>query len=1483
VNSFHILLIDDNPHDRALVERELRRHFADCAVSGVGTDRELIEALKNDSPDLVISDYHMPWADGLEIFRRIRAQIPGCPVIIYSGSGSDKVAAEALSAGVDDYVVKSTDRLPQLMMSARLALERHREQKAALRAEDRLQSLFQTLPIGLLVIAPRGRLIDANPRMIEMLGYPDRAALLSLGQVNFFENDQAVADFHRALMLNNMLDGYESRLRRKDGSLIWCRFFVHPVHTEKGEALFFEAVVEDIQAKKEAAEALRLSENRLGLIYNSVSDMLMLLSVESQEDFRVITVNPAVEKNTGHTAESMVGHTTREFLTESVLRVTTEKFHQALHSGGTLRYVLSTRPRGHARLCMEAILTPIADSEGAFRNILVVARDITARIKSEREIRRVMRELRESEHRYRTLAEAANDYIFILDRDGRILYVNSIGSKLLRRPASEIVGQMMSAYFPPEIASRQMAGVRSVFDTGEPTYHEEKSGTPGDEIWLGTWLVPLRDQRGQIDSVLGVSRDITARIKSEQALRESEEQYRSLVQTSPDAIFLHDPNAKLVFANQQAQELMGYSSLQDLQGIPLLDLVPPEERNRAEAQLQTLLQTGSIRNMTYSFRRKDGRTLPMEINSTVILDSAGRPNGILSVMRDVSERRLQEQALRESEARFRAIFDKAAFGIVLIGLDGRLLECNETICEMLEFPRDELVLQTMELITHPEDRSAEGTLVGRIARNGGDTSQRELRLLRKNNTPVWCRLTVSAVQDSNQAVGFLIGMVEDISKRLEAEQATRQAGEALKRSADRLETLHEIDRAILEVEVRSAEEIARATLERIHRLVPCQWSSLARFDLEARTATILHARTQTEPVLSSGAVIPFDDYGAEIDVLRAGRLYSAEDLLAVESPSAIEKRLLAAGVRTYMSIPLMSQEALIGALTIASGNRGAFTREHADIAVEVADLLAVAFEQARLFHQVRRHSFELESVAEFYRDLRQAPGRREISDVVVRHTGRILQCESVALLEYDPAAESYSVVSASAPASALKGARIPLKNALTRDVLSTGKPYTDNHPQDCAPGEFEALFHPLRSAACAPMYSRGFTVGALWIGRFRRGNSAGLTAEDVQLLESLSEVGGSALHRAALFEQTEQRLRRLSALRSVDMAISASIDLRVTLAVLLDQVATQLQVDAAVVRTLNVPSQSLVYLAGRGIQSPAVTQNTLPLGLGFAGAAVLQRRVFRVPQFSTEGGDYARNLRESGELFASYFVAPLLSKGNVKGVLELFSRKPFEPDEEWVEYLETMAAQAAIAIDNASLFDDLQRTNTDLVTAYDATIEGWSRALELRDRETEGHTLRVTDITLRLARRVGIPEDEMIHVRRGALMHDIGKMAVSDAILLKPGPLTAEEMQIMRRHPVFAYEMLYPIGYLRSAIDIPYCHHEKWDGGGYPRGLKGEQIPLAARVFAIIDVWDALRNDRPYRKAWPEAKVRQYLQDQNGRHFDPAVVDAFFTVVDEEL
>ena len=193
--------------------------------------------------------------------------------------------------------------------------------------------------------------------------------------------------------------------------------------------------------------------------------------------------------------------------------------------------------------------------------------------------------------------------------------------------------------------------------------------------------------------------------------------------------------------------------------------------------------------------------------------------------------------------------------------------------------------------------------------------------------------------------------------------------------------------------------------------------------------------------------------------------------------------------------------------------------------------------------------------------------------------------------------------------------------------------------------------------------------------------------------------------------------------------------------------------------------------------------------------------------------------------------------------------------------------------------EKLQQAHQHLLDAYDATIAGWSHAMDLRDRETEGHSQRVTELTLKLAKAFGIQDNELTHIRHGALLHDMGKLGIPDSILQKPDQLTNEEWVVMRKHPQLAYEMLYPVEYLRPALDIPYSHHEKWDGTGYPRGLKGEEIPLAARIFAIVDVWDAITSDRPYRPAFTIEQALNHIREQSGKHFDPQVVDVFFKLV----
>ena len=358
-------------------------------------------------------------------------------------------------------------------------------------------------------------------------------------------------------------------------------------------------------------------------------------------------------------------------------------------------------------------------------------------------------------------------------------------------------------------------------------------------------------------------------------------------------------------------------------------------------------------------------------------------------------------------------------------------------------------------------------------------------------------------------------------------------------------------------------------------------------------------------------------------------------------------------------------------------------------------------------------------------------------------------------------------------------------------------------------------------------------------------------------------------------DKIKDQFKRLNALHSVEKAITAGFDLNATFEILLDQVITQLNIDAATLLLLNPETQMLEYTASKGFRSQALKYTQLKLGESNAGRAAIEHRITTIADLHENIDGFARSSLFPEEGFITYFAVPLIAKNQIRGVLELFNREIIQSDAEWIDFLETIASQAATAIDNVTLFENLQHSNVELILAYDSTIEGWSRALDLKDRETEGHSQRVTALTLKIARRLGIKEDTLIHIKRGSLLHDIGKMGIPDSILSKTGTLSEEEWKIMRCHPIYAYDMLYPIEYLRQALDIPYCHHEKWDGTGYPKGLKGKEIPLAARIFTVADVWDALRSDRPYRTAWPKEKVIEHLRSGSGTHFDPEIVEVF--------
>ena len=360
--------------------------------------------------------------------------------------------------------------------------------------------------------------------------------------------------------------------------------------------------------------------------------------------------------------------------------------------------------------------------------------------------------------------------------------------------------------------------------------------------------------------------------------------------------------------------------------------------------------------------------------------------------------------------------------------------------------------------------------------------------------------------------------------------------------------------------------------------------------------------------------------------------------------------------------------------------------------------------------------------------------------------------------------------------------------------------------------------------------------------------------------------------------------RSLATLLNVSNALSVSLDLNEVLQTSIESVANTLGIGTGAIYILE---DNHLYL---GATTPALPSD-FPEHLRFAN---IDDHPHIKKALDRKGSVY---VRDSGEevwtpseqaivdsrhlITVLYF--PLFLQNEAIGVFIVGTQQRiYEFSEQEIDLCEILSTQSALAISNARLYQASQKATEEMKRAYDATLEGWSRVLDLRDRNTDEHTNRTVTLTVALAKRVGCSESEIEHIRRGALLHDIGKIAVSDAILQKPTGLTKEEFEIIKKHPEVAYDLLSHIDFLVPALDIPYCHHERWDGTGYPRGLKGDDIPLAARIFAVVDVYDSLTSERPYHAAWDEVDALAYIREQAGKHFCPYAAEAFLEMKAEE-
>ena len=693
------------------------------------------------------------------------------------------------------------------------------------------------------------------------------------------------------------------------------------------------------------------------------------------------------------------------------------------------------------------------------------------------------------------------------------------------------------------------------------------------------------------------------------------------------------------------------------------------------------------------------------------------------------------------------------------------------------------------------------------------------------------------------------------------------------RASERRAVLHGISQDIIRF-TQDAEQVYRAIHEAAEKLMPCDV-----FMITIRNETT--NKISYVYTMENGKRHELNNKSSELSL--PGMVVTMGKSIILENEHSIESKGFShfgsdKHVKSVVAVPMRAGDRIIGIISAQSYLSNSYDTEEQSLLEMLATHAATAIENTRLYNETQQRLKELEAINRLSSSMRTTQSQTEMCRILLDELLDLLGTNSGSVWIYNSSTNMLKQRAAKGIASKTAHIQRGPNEGIVGHVFSTGEHHIShdmkNDPllfegdHDAIPEGFGTIGIPINS-----------TDGALGV-LIVQINASSRAEDYTSLLATLAGIAGNAIHRADLFDQSQDQVHKLTTLRDIDSAIASSTDLRVTLNILMDHTLRHLKVNAVDILLYHPELQSLSYLCGTGFRTPSPSRPLVRVGEGLAGQTVMNGRIVQISNLQ-ESAEAVRDPLLKREGFVSYIGVPLIVKGQIKGLFEIFHRSQISPDHEWMQFMHTLTGQAAIAIDNSQLFDNLQRSNQEIRQAYDTTLEGWARALELRDRETEGHTRRVTELTMRLAHYMNISEDELVNINRGVLLHDIGKMGVPDQILRKTGPLTDTEWVEMRKHPQYAFDLLAPIPYLRPALDIPYCHHEHWDGSGYPRGLKAMQIPLSARIFSIVDIWDALLSDRSYRKAWPREKVIEYLKDISGTQLDPEIVEAFLKMLSE--
>lgn len=1044
----------------------------------------------------------------------------------------------------------------------------------------------------------------------------------------------------------------------------------------------------------------------------------------------------------------------------------------------------------------------------------------------------------------------------------------------------------------------------------------------------------LPEENELVETATKILSQVLQRMQVEIELRSSNERYKSLYDANPYPMFIYDLETLCFLdVNDAACRHLGYSR-QEFMHMTLEDIHPPEEIPRLLKNISQVSQ-GLDQAGIWKQRKKNGEIVLVEVTSHTLEWQGCRTEVVLAL--DVTERLRAERELQKSEERYRRLAENAVDLIYRYEFYPHrgFSYISPAATEMTGYTPEEHY-QDPDLgfkLIHPDDHH--------LLHNPDRISSEPLilRWVRKDGSILWTEQRNVAIYNDEQDLIAIEGIARDISARIQAEQQLRLLAVGMDAAAnaivitDREGTIEWVNPAfcgltgfdIQECIGRNPRDLIKSG-QHDQPFYQQMWETVLSGQVwkgemvNRRKGGSLYSEEMTiTPVIDQANAISHfvaikQDVTERLQNEKALRDSEARFRVALaNSPILVfnqDQQLRYTWI--YNPHPAFTLDEMLGKtdselLPGEPGERlteikravlesGITTRNEIDLYINghlvfydltveplrdrLGNIIGVTCAAVDITER-KQHQREMEAIALLSQALRRSQTSAGMLPLILDHVQTSLDVESTALVlcAYEQGVATSE--EARGEFAEVLREKLPPGEGVSGIVIASGKTFVTSDIRSETSVARRQDFKIVRAVACVPLTVPDQNIGALWAGR-----QAEFSEAEVRLLGSIADIAANAIRRASLYEQSQQHLQRLAALHTIDLAINSNHDLHQILDVIVRQCVTQLEVSAADILLLNPQSIVLEFVAGFGFRTKGIEKSKVRLGKGISGSAALDKRKAFIPDLKIAANEFSRSPLIAGESFISYLLIPLTVKNEIQGVLELFYRSRLDIDDleqeslsDWQQFVDTLATQTAIAIDTAQLYEGLQRSNIDLKLAYEDTIEGWACAMDLRDEATEGHTRRVTEMVLQLARLIGVNEAQIVHIRRGALLHDIGKMGIPDAILFKPGKLSDEEWEIVIQHPVNAHKMLAPIDYLSQSLDIPYCHHEKWDGSGYPRGLKGEQIPLAARIFAVVDVWDALCSDRPYRPAWTEEAALEYIRSNSGSHFDPKVVEVFLKLL----